>query len=73
MRTYLTSQNNNNKRRKTEPVKLVPITFIDLKVKCEKDMYTTFKGLLDSGASYTLVSEESVRHLNKKKSDVTSF
>ena len=73
LHTYLTSQHNNNKRRKTEPVKLAPITFIDLKVKREKDMYATFKALLDSGASCTLASEEAVCHLKKAKSDVTSF
>ena len=73
LRTYLTSHHNNNKRRKTEPVKLVPISFIELKVKREKDTYATFKAQLDSGASCTLASEEAVRHLKKNKNDVTSF
>ena len=62
LRTYLTSNHNNNKRRKTE-----------LKVKREKDTYATFKALLDSGASCTLASEKAVRHLKKTKNDVTSF
>ena len=73
MRAYLTSQHNNNKSKKTEPVKQVPITFIILKIKHENDTYATFKALLDSGASCTLTSEESVRYLKKTKSDVTSF
>ena len=73
LHTYLTSHHNKNKIRKTEPAKVVPVRFIDLKVKREKDTYVTFKALLDSGASFTLATEAVVRHLKKTKDDVTSF
>ena len=65
MRTYLKGQHNENKRQRTEPTKLVPISFIELKIKREKDEYVTLKALFDSGASSTLVSQGSVRHLKK--------
>ena len=54
-------------------MKLVLITFVNLKVKREKDMYVTFKALLDSGASCTLASEAKVCHLKKTKNDIASF
>ena len=73
LRTYLTSHHNNNKCRKTEPVKLVSISFVKLKVKREKDTYATFKALVDSAASCNLASEEAVRHLKKTKNNVTFF
>ena len=36
MRTYLKGQYNNNKRQHTEPTKLVPISFVELKIKEKK-------------------------------------
>ena len=33
MRTYLKGQQNKNKRQRTEPTKLVPISFLELKIK----------------------------------------
>ena len=71
--TYLTRQHNINKRRKTETAKLVPISFINLQVKREKDMYVTFKTQLDSGARCTLTSETAICHLKKTMIDITSF
>ena len=73
LRTYLTSHHNKHKRRKTEPAKVVPVSFIDLKDKHEKDTYVTFKALLDSGASCTLATKAVVRYLKKTKDDITSF
>ena len=70
---YLTRQHNKNKHRKTKPAKLVPISFINSKVKREKDMYVTFKSLLDSGASCTLASEAVVHHLKKTRNDFILF
>ena len=55
---------------KTEPAKLVPISFINLKVKQEN---FTFKALFDSGASCTLSPEATVRHLKKTRNDTTAF
>ena len=43
MRTYLKGQHNKNKRQRTEPTKLVPISFIQLTIKREKDEYVTLK------------------------------
>ena len=37
MHTYLKDQYNKNKRQHTEPTKLVPISFVELKIKQEKD------------------------------------
>ena len=37
-RTYLKGHQNPNKRQRTEPTKLVPISFIELKIKREKDL-----------------------------------
>ena len=34
--TYLKGQYNNNKRKHTEPTKLVPTSFVELKIKREK-------------------------------------
>ena len=65
MCTYLKGQHNKNKRQRTEPTKLVPISFIELNIKREKDEYVTFKALFDSGASSTLVSQSAVRYLKK--------
>ena len=36
MHTYLEGQHNKNKRQCTEPTKLVPISFVELKIKIEK-------------------------------------
>ena len=33
MRTYLKGQQNKNKRQRTEPTKLVPISLLELKIK----------------------------------------
>ena len=38
-----------------------------------KDTYITFKALFDSGASCTLASEDTVRHLKKTRNAVTTF
>ena len=63
LQTYLKSHP--NKRQKIEPVTLIPITFVELKVKQENDTYATLRTLLDSGASSTLVNAKAVRHLKK--------
>ena len=65
MRTYLKGQHNENKRQRTEPTKLVPISFIELKIKREKNEYVTLKTLFDSGASSTLVSRAAFKHPKK--------
>ena len=70
--TYLTNQHNRNKRRKIKPAKLVPISFVDLKVKRKKYTYFTFKALFDSGASCTLASKTKVRHLKKTRNGITT-
>ena len=54
-----------NKRHKIETVTLIPITFVELKVKQENDTYATLRKLLDSGASFTLITAKAVRHLKK--------
>ena len=63
MRTYLKSHP--NKRQKIVPVPLIPITFVEPKIKRENNTYATLKTLLDSGASSTLITSEVVRHLKK--------
>ena len=63
IQTYLKSHP--NKRQKIEPVTLIPITFVELKVKQENDTYATLRTLLDSGASSTLITAKAVRHLKK--------
>ena len=70
MRTYLKSHQNKNKRQRTEPTKLVPISFLELKIKREKNEYVTLKALFDSGASATLINQTAVKHL--KKADTTN-
>ena len=44
--TYLKDQYNNNKRRRTEPTKLVPIIFIELKIKKKKTIIYLSKHFL---------------------------
>ena len=73
MHTYLKGHLNPNKRYRTEPTKLVPISFIELKVKREKEEFSTLKALLDSGASSTLVSQAAVKHLEKTVTKETVF
>ena len=73
VRTYLNIHHNNNKRIKIEQTPLVPITFCELKTKRENNTYETYKALLDSGASSSLITENSVRHLKKVISTETSF
>ena len=51
MRTYLKDQQNKNKRQCTEPRKLVPISFVELKIKREKANYIFLKALINSGTS----------------------
>ena len=63
LQTYLKSHP--NKRHKIEPVTLIPITFVELKVKQENDTFATLRTLLDSGASSTLITAKAVRHLKK--------
>ena len=48
-----------------EPVTLIPIAFVELKVKQENKTYSTLKTLLDSGASSTLITAKAVQHLKK--------
>ena len=71
IRTYLVSQHNNNKRQKTNPTFLVPLTFVHLQVKRENESYKTVRTLFDSGASNFLVTKVSVQYL-KKTSDVST-
>ena len=71
IRTYLKSHP--NKRQKIVPVPLIPITFVELKVKRENNTYATLKTLLDSGASATLITSKAVRHLKKTSCEKTSF
>ena len=65
MLTYLKGQKNNNKRQHREPTKLVPIMFVELKIKQEKDGYIFLKALFKSAAISKLVSQSAVRHLKK--------
>ena len=55
------------------PVPLIPIMFVELKVKRENNTYATLKTLLDSGASATLITSKAVRHLKKTSCEKTSF
>ena len=71
IRTYLKSHE--NKRQKIEPITLVPITFVELKVKREKDNYATLKTLLDSGASSTLITAKAVKHLKTTTCEKNTF
>ena len=48
--TYLKSHQNNNKWQHTEPTKFVPIRFVELKIKQEKDNYIFLKTLFKAGA-----------------------
>ena len=63
IRTYLKSHP--HKRQKIVPVPLIPITFVELKVKQENNTYATLRTLLDSGASATLITSKAVQHLKK--------
>ena len=73
MCTYLKGQYNKNKRKRTEPTKLVPISFVELKIKQEKDDYIFFKALFNLGARSTLVSQAAVRHLKETVTKSTLF
>ena len=58
-----------HKRQKIEPVTLIPINFIELKVKQENKTYATLKKL-DQGASSTLITANAVRHLKKHMQEI---
>ena len=73
MRTYLKGQCNKNKRQRTEPTKLVPISFVELKIKREKNEYVSLNTLFESGTSKTLVSQAAIRHLKKTLTKDTVF
>ena len=73
MRTYLKGQCNKNKRQHTKPTKLVPISFVELKIKREQNKYISLKALFGSGASATLVNQAAVRHLKKTVTKATVF
>ena len=73
MCTYLKGQCNTNKRQYTEPTKLVPISFVELKIKREKNEYISLKALFDSGARATLVNQTAVRHLKMTVTKGTVF
>ena len=73
LRTNLKGQHNKNKRQGTEPAKLVPISFVELKIKREKNEYVFLKELFDLGASAMLVSQTAARHLNKTVTKSTVF
>ena len=73
MCTYLKGQYNNNKRRHTGPTKLVPIMFVELKIKREKDKDLFLKALFNSGASTALVNLSTVRHIKKTVTKSTLF
>ena len=60
-----------HKRLKIEPVTLIPITFIELKVKQENETYSTFK-ILDSGGSSTLITAKAVQHFKKNARKLVS-
>ena len=66
MRTYLKGHQK-NKRQHTKPTKLVPISFLELKIKREKNEYAPLKALFDSGASATLINQTAIKHLKKKQ------
>ena len=61
--TYLKSHP--NKRQKIKPATLIPLIFVELKVKQENETYATLRTLLDSGASTTLINAKAVQHLKK--------
>ena len=73
IRTYLKGHQNKNKRQRTEPTKLVPISFLELKIKREKNEYSPLKALFDSGASVTLINQTAVKHLKKAVTKSTLF
>ena len=73
MRTYLKGHHNKNKRQRTKPTKLVPISFLELKIKREKNKYSPLKVLFDSGASATLINQTAVKHLKKSVTTSTLF
>ena len=73
MRTYLKGKCAKNKRQCTDPTKLVPIIFVELKIKQEKDEYILLKAIFYSGASSTLDSQAAVRHLEKTVTKSTVF
>ena len=69
----LKSQHNSTKYCKTIPVLLVPITFMELKAKQEKENFVMPKMLHDSGPSSLLVSKLGVQHLKKVDSTGSLF
>ena len=73
MRTYLKGQCNKNKRQRTEPTLLVPISSVELKIKQEKEKYVFLKALFKSGVSSTLVSQAAIKHLKKTITKSTAF
>ena len=73
MRTYLKGQQNKNKRQCTDPTKLVPISFLELKIKREKGKFLTLKALFDSGASAKLINQTAVKHFKKTVTTSTLF
>ena len=73
MCAYLKGQYNKNKRQRTEPTKLVPISFIEIKIKQEKNDYIFLKALFDLGTISTLIIQSSVRHLKKSVTKSTVF
>ena len=73
LRTYLNSPKNNNKRIKIESVNIVPIVFVELKIKRENNQTVILRTLLDSGASCSVISDKAVHYLKKTKDKSTSF
>ena len=73
MRTYLKGHQNKHKRQCTEPTKLVPISFLELKIKREKNEYSPLKVLFDSDDSTTLINQTAVKHLKTMVTKSTLF
>ena len=73
MCTYLKGHQNKNERQHTKPTKLVPISFLELKIKREKNEYSPLKTLFDSGSSATLINQTAVKHLKKTITKSTLF
>ena len=65
-------QCNKNKRQRTESTKLAPISFVELKIKQEKDKSVSLKVLFYPGAISTLLSQ-AVRHLKMTIEKVRCF
>ena len=73
MSNYLKGHYNQNKRQRIDTTKLVPISFIELRINKDKNKYVTLKALFDSGASSTIIEQAAVKHLKRTVTKTTVF